>query len=139
AVHAAPARGQGHTKRNQNCGWWRQGPHRRQNERTARAGNHRRPVRGIAGRREDRSPGAWRMCIETRYFRRLGKYTCAFRPGAIPGTYPGLLLLQRRRRRRLSVERGLDGPKFFPSHRSVLSGAGFTFEETRDTRGTEAV
>ena len=61
----------------------------------------------------------------------VGKYPRALRGRALPRAHPHLLFPERRRRRRLPLQRRLDGPQFLPPHRAGLPGARSGAQGTR--------
>jgi len=112
ALHPAPGNPCRHRARNRR----RQGRaarrHHRQDERAARAEGHRRAVRGLASRREDRPHRARRLRTASRRARTVRKHPRALGRRPLPRTHADFLFQEPGRGTDLPFQRRLDGPQF---------------------------
>ena len=99
------------------------GPHRRQDERAARAQRDRGALRGVAGRRRGRSDHSRRVHAAARRAGPLRAHSRSLDRGPLPRAFAHLPLRQRRRRRDLPGLGRLDAAQPVRALRGRLSGA----------------
>src|SRR5262249_55795482 len=115
------------------------GPHHRQDERAARAADHRGALPRVPGGGEDRPHRARPVRAQARAAGTFGQHPRALDRRPLPRALARVPLPRRRRRRRVPRERRLDGPQLLPPHRAVLPGARPGAQAARDPRRPAAL